>query len=69
MSGVQLPGMSSLSQDIINLTSEAPTSSREKKDDDPEDFAHLELATHLKGMSINAFDNRFFGRSRYVGVF
>jgi hypothetical protein len=66
MSSVKLPKMSSLSQEITHLTSSPSTSDDEE--DDPEDFAHLELAEHLKELSIDALEDRFYGRSRYVPV-
>lgn len=64
MSTVELPKMSSLSQEITHLGS--PPSASDDEEDDQEDFAHLDLAEHLRKLSINAFEDRFFGRSRYV---
>lgn len=63
MSSVELPKVSSLSQEITQLTS-SPSTSDDGEEDETEDFAHLDLAEHLKKLSIEAFEDRFFGRSR-----
>lgn len=63
MSSVELPKVSSLSQEITQLTS-SPSTSDDDEEDETEDFAHLDLAEHLKKLSIEAFEDRFFGRSR-----
>jgi hypothetical protein len=67
MSSVKLPKLSSLSQEITHLTNSPSTSDDEE--DDPDDFAHLDLAEHMKELSIDVFEDRFFGRSRYVNIF
>ncbi|KAF5322742.1 hypothetical protein D9619_002011 [Psilocybe cf. subviscida] len=63
MSSVKLPKVSSLSQEITHLSQlTSDVSSEDDEEDDDEDFAHLELAEHLKELSIDVLD-RFFGRS------
>jgi hypothetical protein len=35
-------------------------------DEDEEDLSHVSLADHLKQLSVEAVEDRFFGPSRYV---
>jgi hypothetical protein len=35
-------------------------------DEDEEDLSHVSLAEHLKQLSVEAVEDRFFGPSRYV---
>ncbi|KAF5322745.1 hypothetical protein D9619_002016 [Psilocybe cf. subviscida] len=64
MSSVKLPKVSSLSQEMTHLSQlTSDVSSEDDEEDDEEDFAHLELAEHLKELSIEVLEDRFYGRS------